>query len=219
MGCRRGADQDVVDLLGGLAGAEGGFCAGAVGPLGGEYADGGVVWRCVEVAGEDGGVRRAVEVAQYELGLCHAAQAVERLKVGACHDDGVAVGEHEGALEQSALLHFGVRVGQHDVLHIHERVAREQPYAVKSSAELDGGAKEPLHAAVVGEFGDEVAAVLVSAVGPVGVQVHFLQRHEIGVVLLDEQANLLQAGIVPRMQIQRHHPDGVGVGQCCESQH
>ena len=219
MGCRRGAYQDVVDFLAWLAGAEGGFCAGAVGPLGGEFFNYGIVWRCVEVAGEDGGVRRAVEVAQYELGLRHAAQTVECLKVGACHDDGVAVGEHEGALEQSALLHVGVRVGQFDVLHIHELVTCEQAYAVMPSAEAYGGPEEPLHAAVVGEFGDEVAAVLVTAVGPMGVLVHLLQGHEVGLVLLDEQAYLLQAGIVPGVQVEGHDREGIGVGQCCESQH
>lgn len=210
-----GVGEDVVDFLGGLGGAEGGLVGrGAVGPLGGEHADGGVEWRRIEVAGEDGGVCHVVEVAQYELGLCHAAQAVEGLEVGACHDNGVTVGQHEGALEQSTLLHLGVRVGQHDVLHLDEGVAREQPYAVKSSAELDGGAEEPLHAAVVGEFSDEVAAVLVPAVGPVGVQVHFLQRHEVGVVLLDEQANLLQAGVAPGVQVEGHDREGIGVGEC-----
>lgn len=203
--------EDVVDFLGGFGGAEGGFCTGAVGPLGGEHADGGVVWGSVEVAGKYGGVRRVLEVAQYELGLCHAAQAVERLEVGACHDDGVAVGEHEGALEQSALLHLGVGVGQLDVVHIHKLVAREQPYAIVTTAELDGGAEQSLHAAVVGEFGNKVAAVLMLAVGAMRVLVHFLQRHEVGVVLLDEQTYLLQAGVVAGMQVECHHRDGVGV--------
>ena len=206
------AGEDVVDFLAWLAGAEGGLvCRGAVGPLGEELLYGRVVRRGVEVAGEDGGVRRAVEVAQYELGLRHAAQAVECLKMRACHDDGVAVGEHEGALEQSTLLHFQVRVGQLDVVHIHKLAAREQPYAIVTTAELDGGAEQSLHAAVVGELGNKVAAVLMPAVGAMRVLIHFLQRHEVGVVLLDEEAYLLQAGVVARMQVERHHCDGVGV--------
>ena len=204
--------EDVIDFFAWLAGAEGGLVGrGAVGPLGEEPLYGRVVRRGVEVASEDGRVRHVIKVLQDVLDLRHTAQAVECLKMRASHHNGVSIGEHKGALEQSTLLHFQVRVGQLDVVHIHKLVAREQPYAIVTTAELDGGAEQSLHAAVVGEFGNKVVAVLMPAVGAMRVLIHFLQRHEVGVVLLDEEAYLLQAGVVARMQVERHHCDGVGV--------
>lgn len=148
---------------------------------------------------------------QNELNLGGAADTVEGLKMGACKRDGIAIGKDEGSLKQASLLHALDGMRQLDVADVDKLVPRQQADAVKASAELDGGSVQSLHAAVVGQLGDEIAVVLTQAIGATGVLIHFLQRDKVGLVLLDELPDLLQAGIMAGMQVKGHDPDGVVV--------
>ena len=148
---------------------------------------------------------------QYELNLGGAADAVKGFQMGARKRDGIAIGKDEGSLEQAPLFHTLDGMRQLDVADIDKLMPRQQADAVKASAELDGGPVQPLHAAVVGQLGDEIAVILMQAIGAPGVLIHFLKRDKVGLVLLDELPNLLQAGIMAGMQVKGHDPDGVVV--------
>lgn len=148
---------------------------------------------------------------QNELNLGGAADAVKGLKMGARKRDGIAIGKDEGSLKQAPLLHALDGMRQLDVVDVDKLMLRQQADAVKASAELDGGPVQSLHAAVVGQLGDEIAVVLAQAIGATGVLIHFLQRDKVGLVLLDELPDLLQAGIMAGMQVKGHDPDGVVV--------
>ena len=100
---------------------------------------------------------------------------------------------------------------QLDVVDIDKLMPREQADAVKASTELDGGPEQPLHAAIVGQLGDEIAVILMWAIGTPGIVIHLLQRDKVGTVLLDELPYLLQAGIMAGMEVKGHDPDGVVV--------
>lgn len=148
---------------------------------------------------------------QNELSLGGSADAVEGLKMGACKHDRVAIGKDEGPLEQAPLLHALDGMRQLDVADIDKLMPREQPDAVMASTELDGGPEQPLHAAVVGQFGDEIAVILMWTIGTLGIVIHFLQCYKVGLVSLDELPDLLQAGIMAGMDVKGHDPDGVVV--------
>ena len=157
---------------------------------------------------------------QYELNLGGAADAVKGFQMGARKRDGIAIGKDEGSLKQAPLLHALDGMRQLDVVDVDKLMPRQQADAVKASAELDGGPVQSLHAAVVGQFGDEIAVVLTQTIGATGVLIHFLQRDKVGLVLLDELPDLLQAGIMAGMQVKGHDPDGVVValGRGCTGQ-
>lgn len=156
-------------------------------------------------------MRGTGKMVQYELNLGGAADAVKGLKMGARKRDGIAIGKDKGSLKQAPLLHALDGMRQLDVADVDKLVPRQQADAVKASAELDGGPVQSLHAAVVGQLGDEIAVVLTQTIGATGVLIHFLQRDKVGLVLLDELPDLLQAGIMAGMQVKGHDPDGVVV--------
>ena len=105
-------------------------------------------------------------------------------------------------------------------MDINKLMPREQADAVKSSAEFDGRSEQPLHAAIVGQLGDEISVILMWAIGAPGVVVYFLQRDKVRLVLLDELPYLLQAGIMASMDVKGHDPDGIVVtlsrGHTCQ---
>lgn len=157
---------------------------------------------------------------QDELNLGSPADVVEGFKMGAGERDGVAIVKDESSLEHAPLLHAADGMWQLDVVDINELMPREQSDAVITSAELDGRSEQPLHAAVVGQFGDEIAAILLWTIGTLGIVIHFLQRDKVGLVSLDELPDLLQAGIMAGMEVKGHDPDGVVVtlsrGRTCQ---
>ena len=144
-----------------------------------------------------------------ELSLGSTADAVEGFKMGACKHDGIAVRKDKGSLEQAPLLHAGVGIRQLDVVHIDELMPCEQADAVMAAAELNGGPIQSLHTAKIGQLVDEIAIVLMRTIGTVGILIHLLQSDEIGLILLDEFTNLLQAGIMAGMEIKGHDLNGV----------
>ena len=148
---------------------------------------------------------------QNELNLGSPANAIKGFKMCACKHDGVAIGKDEGSLEQAPLLHAFDGMRQFDVVDIDKLMSREQADAVMASAELDGGSEQPLHVAIVGQLGDEIAVILMWAIGALGVVIQFLQCDKVGLVLLDELSYLLQAGIMASMDIKGHDLDGVVV--------
>ena len=128
---------------------------------------------------------------KYEWSLGGPTDAVKGLKMSACKHDGIAISKDKGPLEQTALLHAGDRMRQLEVVHIDKLVTREQTDAVMASTKLDGGPEQSLHAAIIGQLGDEITIVLMRTIGAVGVLIHLLQSDEIGLVLLDELPDLL----------------------------
>ena len=148
---------------------------------------------------------------QNELNLGSPADVIKGLKMGTCERDGIAIGKNEGPLEHAPLLHAADGMRQLDVVDIDELMPREQADAVITSAELDGGPEQPLHAAIVGQLGNEIAVILMRAIGTPGVLIHFLQCDKVGLVLLDELPYLLQAGIMAGMDVKGHDPDGIVV--------
>ena len=123
---------------------------------------------------------------QDELSLGGPADTVEGFKMGACERDGIAIGKDESSLKHAPLLHAVDGMRQLDVVDIDELMPREQADAVMASAELDGGSEQPLHAAVVGQLGDEISVILMGTIGAPGIVVYFLQRDKVGLVSLDE---------------------------------
>ena len=121
-----------------------------------------------------------------ELSLGGPADTVEGFKMGARERDGIAIGKDESSLKHAPLLHAVDGMRQLDVVDIDELMPREQADAVITSAELDGGPEQPLHAAVVGQLGDKIAVILMGTIGAPGIVVHFLQRDKVGLVSLDE---------------------------------
>lgn len=213
-----GLGEDVVDFLGGVLGAEGGLTVGAVEPIRCNVVGyHGVRRRGVEVAGDDGGILHGGVTLADVLSLRLTATGVEGLEVCAGHHERVARGEHDGCLKDGALLHLGIGVGKHQVFHLYIWVLGEQSDAVIAAAEAYGGAIEAHHAAVVGQFGDEVAPVLVWRIGAVGVAVHLLQSDKVGGLANDEVGNLLQRRIMPGVDVERHHfhLDGLSLHQEC----
>ena len=154
-----------------------------------------------------------------ERSLCRTADAVKGLKMSARKHDGIATGKDKSPMEQTSLLLAGIGTRQLDVVHIDKLMPREQSDAVKAPTELDSGPQKSLHAAIVGQLGNEIAVVLMRTIGTVGILIHFLQRDEIGLVLFDEFTYLLQAGIMAGMEVKGHDPDGVvvtlGKGHTC----
>lgn len=157
---------------------------------------------------------------QNELNLCRPANAIKSFKMCAREHDGVAIGKDEGPLEQAPLLHALNGMRQFDVLDIDKLMPREQADAVMASTEPDGGSELPLHTAIIGQLGDEIAVILMWAIGTLGVVIHFLQSDKVGLVLLDELSYLLQVGIMASMDIKGHDPDGIVVtlsrGRTCQ---
>lgn len=157
---------------------------------------------------------------QNELSLCRSAYTIKGFKMGARKHDGVAIGKDEGPLEQAPLLHALNGMRQFDVVDIDKLMPREQADAVMASTEPDGGSEQPLHTAIIGQLGDEIAVILMWAIGTLGVVIHFLQSDKVGLVLLDELSYLLQAGIMACMDIKGHDPDGIVVtlsrGRTCQ---
>ena len=94
-------------------------------------------------------------------------------------------------MEQTPLLLAGIGTRQLDVVHIDKLMPREQADAVMASTEPDGGSEQPLHTAIIGQLGDEIATVLMRTIGAMGILIHFLQSDKIGLALLDEQPDLL----------------------------
>ena len=94
-------------------------------------------------------------------------------------------------------------------MHLDKWMACKQADAVLPAAKRDGWTKKALHATVVGKLGDKVTVVLMAAVCTMREVVHFLQSNKVGLILLDKRTDLLQTGIMPGMQVQRHHTDGV----------
>lgn len=208
---RFGTGKDVIDLLAGGFHAEGVIARRAVKPLVHELPNHGVIGRGVEVTCQYNGKRRMGKMVYDELNLGSAAHAVKGLEMCARHRDGIAVGQDKAAFEQPPLLHAGIGVRQLDVVHTGKLMPREQADAVKASTELDGGPEQPLHATIVGQLGDEIAVILMWAIGTPGIVIHLLQRDKVGTVLLDELPYLLQAGIMAGMEVKGHDPDGVVV--------
>ena len=99
---------------------------------------------------------------------------------------GTFIGKDEGPLEHAPLLHAADGMRQFDVVDIDELMPCEQADAVITSAELDGGPEQPLHAAVVGQLGDKIAVILMGTIRALGIVIHFLQRDKVGLVSLDE---------------------------------
>ena len=157
---------------------------------------------------------------QNELNLGSPADVIEGLKMGACERDGIAIGKNEGPLEHAPLLQAADGMRQLDVVDIDELMPREQADAVITSAELDGGPEQPLHAAVVGQLGDKIAVILMGTIGAPGILVHFLERDKVRLISLDELPDLLQTGIMAGMDVKGHDPDGVVValsrGRTCQ---
>lgn len=123
---------------------------------------------------------------QNELSLSGPADTVEGFQMGARERDGIAIGKDESSLKHAPLLHAVDEMRQLDVVDIDELMPREQADAVMASAELDGRPEQPLHAAVVGQLGDEIAIILMGTIGAPGIVVYFLQRDKVGLVSLDE---------------------------------
>ena len=206
-----GTGKDVIDLLAGGFHAEGVIARRAVEPLAREQPHNIVVWWRIEVSGQYDGVGYAGKMLNNELGLGGAAHAVKGLEMCARHRDGIAVGQDKAAFEQAPLLHAGVGVRQLDVVHTGKLMPREQADAIKAPAELDGGPEQAFHAACAGQLGDEIAIVLVWTIRASGIMVDFLQCDKVGLVLPDEQPDLLQARIMTGMEVKGHDPDGVVV--------
>lgn len=206
-----GLGEDVVNLLAGRLDAECEIIGCAVSPLAHEQAHHRVIGRGIEVTGQDDGERGTGKTVQNELSLGGPADTVEGLKMCAGHHDGVAVGKDKGSLEQAPLLHAADGMRQLDIVDIYKLMPREQADAVMASAEVDGGPKESLHAAIVGQLGDEIAVVLLRAIGSPGIVIHFLQSDKVGLILLDELPQLLQAGIMAGMEVKGHDFDSVVV--------
>lgn len=206
-----GLGEDVVNLFGGGSDAECEIARCAVKPFAHEPPNHWVVWRGIEVSGQYDGGRGIGKMVQNELSLGGPADTVEGLKMGACEHDGVAIGQDEGSLEQAPLLHAVNGMRQLDVVDIDKLMPREQADAIMASAELDGGPEQPLHAAIVGQLGNEIAVILMRAIGTPGVLIHFLQCDKVGMVLLDELPYLQQAGIMAGMDVKGHDPDGIVV--------
>lgn len=148
---------------------------------------------------------------QNELGLVDTTDTIESFKMGARKHDGIAIGKDESPLEHAPLFHAVDRMRQLDVADIDKLMPREQADAVMASTELDGGSKQPLHAAVVGQLGDEIAVILMRAIGTPRIVIHFLQCDKVGLVSLDELPYLLQTGIMACMDVKGHDPDGIVV--------
>ena len=123
---------------------------------------------------------------QDELSLGGPADTVEGFKMGARKRDGIAIGKNESSLKHAPLLHAVDGMRQLDVVDIDELMPCEQTDAVMASAELDGGSEQPLHAAVVGQLGDEISVILMGTIGAPGIVVYFLQRDKVGLISLDE---------------------------------
>ena len=123
---------------------------------------------------------------QDELSLGSPAETVEGFKMGACKRDGIAISKDESSLKHAPLLHAVDGMRQLDVVDIDKLMSREQADAVMTSAELDGRSEQPLHAAVVGQLGDEISVILMGTIGAPGIVVYFLQRDKVGLVSLDE---------------------------------
>ena len=146
-----------------------------------------------------------------KLGLGRSAHAVKGFEVGACDGDGVTVGQDKCPLQQASLLHACDGVRQLDVVHVGKLMSREQADAIEAATEPDGGPEQTLHAAVVGQLGDEVPVVLVRAIVATGILFDVLLSIKVGPVLPDEQPDLLLAGVMAGMQVEGHDPDGIVV--------
>lgn len=203
------ASKDVVNLLFGFLDAEGEITRRAVKPLAREQPDYGVIRWSIEVTRQNNGELRIGKMVIDELSLGSTAHAVERLEMSASKHDGIAVRQDKGALEQASLLHAGDGMRQLDVVHFDKLMPGEQTDAVMAPTELDGGPIQPFHAAIESQLGDKVAIVLMRTIGAMGILIHFLQSHEIGLVLLDEMPDLLQAGITTGVEIEGHDLDGI----------
>ena len=157
---------------------------------------------------------------KYEWNLGRATDAVKGFEMGTGKHNCIAIIEDKGSLKQSSLFHAGIGIRQLDVVRLDKLMPREQADAVMASAELDGRPEQPLHAAIVGQLGDEISAVLMGTVGAMGILVNLLQSDEVGLVLLDEQPDLLQTGVVASMEVEGHDLDGVAVtlGKGCTGQ-
>ena len=186
-----GTGKDVINLFFRIFDAEGEIACSAIEPLACEQPDDWVVGRGVEVAGQYDGMCCIGKIIKYERSLSRATDAVEGLKMSACKHDGIAIRKDKGAFEQSPLLHARIGMRQLDVVHIDKLMPSEQTDTVMTSTKLNGGPEQPLHAAIVSQLGDKIAAVLMWTIRAMGILIHFLQSNKIGLVAFDELPDLL----------------------------